>query len=113
MKTINEYTIYCTEEQTKKALELGAPIGNGHYYDKICIINTIDYATPTTEQMIGWLNDKSLQVTIRFRGCSWYYNIMSNYDVLSIGEDVSSRKEATLAAIDTALEYLVNDYLIK
>ncbi len=26
MKTISEYTIFCTEAQTKKALELGAPL---------------------------------------------------------------------------------------
>lgn len=30
MKTLSDYTIYCTESQTKKALELGAPIISFH-----------------------------------------------------------------------------------
>lgn len=57
MKTISDFTIYCTPEQTMKALELGATIIDGHYYHKICIINNNDYATPTAEQMIGFILD--------------------------------------------------------
>lgn len=113
-----DYTIYCTSEQTKKALELGAPIVKVDSRDKhmiycrnMCYPRIADYpyAMPTTEQILNWFEDKSLQVTIRFRGNSWYYDIMSGYNVLSIGKDVSTRKEATLNAIDTALEYLINN----
>lgn len=106
---MNEYTIYCNPIQTKKALELGAPIEKDWIPE--CLFNN-DYFSlknPTAEQMISWFEDKSLQVTIRFRGNSWYYDIMSGYNVLSIGKDVSTRKEATLNAIDTALEYLINN----
>lgn len=66
MKTISDYTIYCTPEQTRKALELGAPlyklsmsVEDSHLRDKSIRINTdeelIDYAIPTAEEMIGWL----------------------------------------------------------
>lgn len=42
---MEEYTIYCTEEQTKRALELGAPIK--------MFLDGMD--NPTAEQMIGFI----------------------------------------------------------
>ena len=81
---MNRYTIYCTEEQTKKALELGAPLNCCYHNDDFqntIKIGSLHYVEiPTAEQMLGWLED--------------------NYE---------SRKEATLAAIDAALEYLINN----
>lgn len=107
---MNKYTIYCTTEQTKKAIRLGAPIEmNSHSHGRPYIQDGVNFLIcPTTEQMISWLENKSLQVTIHFRGNSWYYNIMSGYKVLSISKNVSTRVEATLTAIDAALEYLNN-----
>ena len=108
---MNRYTIYCTAEQTKKALELGAPIEYGNdFYHK-------DYGTlalPTAEQLIGWL---------RTQGYTPY-----TYPVTKDGQDVLSArlliqnkggstdifcgfgKDYTiiLAAIDKALKYLSN-----
>lgn len=63
MKTISDYTIYCTPEQTKKALELGVPIEkkeiqvcdnakNFFWHDDFY------YNYPTAEEMIGWLEEQ-------------------------------------------------------
>lgn len=53
METISDYTIYCTEEQTKKALELGAPIVYSNTFSQHSTIETITdkgYAViPTAE----------------------------------------------------------------
>ena len=56
---MNKYTIYCTEEQTRKAVELGAPIElyyGGEYESEL--IDGIRYITPTAEEMIGWLEEQ-------------------------------------------------------
>lgn len=110
---MKSYTIYCTEEQTKKALELGAPIGDGHYYDKICIIDNNDYAAPTTEQMIGWLEEQDGISSILVDKDQYEkYMYVLRGDKRKIINDAygfPSRKEATIAAIDAALEYLSNN----
>lgn len=64
---MNKYTIYCTAEQTRKALELGAPIERGHessryfnfgvptFYDgndEVCRVKNSIIFIPTAEQMI-------------------------------------------------------------
>lgn len=76
-KTMNDYTIYCTEDQTKKALELGAPIELWSEYHKKqehdfkldtpipCKQFTNGYCVascPTAEQMIGWLEEQGVWV---------------------------------------------------
>lgn len=113
---MDRYTINCTPEQTKKALELGAPIdhsgvpfedleslGYSEYYKSI-----IYGIIPTAEEMIGWLRSKGFRFKIdelsditpayRVKFGYWYRNGQS-----------SNPKEATLAAIDAALEYLINN----
>lgn len=117
---MNKYTIRCTPEQTQKALNLGAPleIGEGkgtilcrlqnyHTY-KACVI-------PTAEEMIGWLEEQGIQIVFitdlynRWQGL--LYDIkkpMSEGQHIHQCNYVSTRKEATLAAIDAALEYLGN-----
>ena len=92
---MKRYTLYCTLEQTMKALELGAPIDIEDYEPRLaCII-------PTAEQMIGWLeacyNDTDITIE-RYSNGRWMYFIgwqSSGY--------YESRQEATLAAIDAAL----------
>ena len=107
---MNQYTIYCTPEQTMKALELGAPI--------TATLNTFEpnlyeylgafFRIPTAERMIGWLEEQGFYFYIFKDYCwngevqygnNWYYSI----------DDVNSRKEATLAAIDAALDYLIKN----
>lgn len=99
---MNRYTIYCTKEQTKKAIELGAPI---ELYDNdkcphFKWWDNFEYIIPTAEQMCGWL---------RCRGMKFYFNDITSlwqvvYDINIIGQGCSDNKE--LAAIDAALDYL-------
>lgn len=130
---MNKYTIYCTKAQTKRAFEFGAPIkankdySNGNLPETLCvygdIVNKDDYGVgeciilhiPTAEQMCGWLEGKGLELRVikqRFRdGTSAYIFAMLDNDGYFIpGKNMvyPSRPEATLAVIDTALEYLSN-----
>ena len=100
-KTLSDYTISCTEEQTQKVLELGASIRK--------LSNSIpEYKAPTAEQMIGWLEDEVFrEVNIQYFGNYWEYNLYtSSEDLVSHKGNFRSRQEATFAAIDAALEYL-------
>lgn len=116
MKTISDYTIYCTEEQTRKAFELGAPLPHPRVIDtiegkSIRIPNETGdfYLMPTTDQMIGWLEDKgftSIEITFG-EGTKWQYEIFCGY--YDFGAQYNTRKEATLAAIDAALKYLTSE----
>lgn len=142
MKTLSDYTIYCTEEQTKKVLELGAPIAFDTYYSSIGIENAIsgrnkneyvlvynphrhdDYlckvlTIPTAEQLIGWLEEQGVWIHFckpnqRPELLSYSISNMGNpFRRVFIGGEFPTRKKATLAAIDAALEYLSNNNLIK
>lgn len=149
---MKEFTIYCTEEQTKKAFELGAPIitlpnyeeykdfpfvrcGNGNEYP--CII-------PTAEQMLGWLESQKeiLDINISLyeddgypRMCGYSFDIYDRDKNIIVGtftekgnlvymdpisrkyiylvgtyyNDFLTKNEATLAAIDAALDYLIDN----
>lgn len=121
---MQNYTIHCTPEQTKKALELGAPIEilsnytefRGFPFIKCQDGNERPYVPPTTEQMIGWLEEqediKEIFVTLQY--VTWCYAIiLSNGSVIECKDSYDSRKEATRVAIDAALEYLVDNDLIK
>lgn len=113
---MNKYTIYCTPQQTKKALELGAPMNYVETNTPTpnitriqCGFETDIYVEiPTAEQMVGWLDEQG--VKINFYSSSRYtyelhYANNYNNDVV-ISESFSTCKEASLAAIDAALEYL-------
>lgn len=113
---MNRYTIPCTEQQTRKALEFGAPIEietsfmalvNRTYFDnenKYVII-------PTAEQMIGWLEEQGILIDI---DAEWNKSVLVyvwDCENKSLINNVfhGSRKKATLAAIDAALEYLTKE----
>lgn len=122
MKTISDYSILCTLEQTHKALELGAPIDNIEHFASIgkCYVsgnNIYDngkcYFIPTAEQMISWLEEKTkLEIRIeKYMNEYWSYTL---YDKSGIKLDMcdciyTSRKGANIAAIDAALYYLINN----
>ena len=113
---MNQYTIYCTPEQTKKALELGVPIEIEPYDNPYCVPQKypkIIVKYPTAEQMIGWLEEQritSIEITFS-KETKWKFEFFSEcYD---FDAPYNSRKEATLAAIDAALEYLADNNLIK
>lgn len=112
---MEEFTIYCTKEQTRKALELGASIEEidyncqqGYIYEKV-----------TAEQMMGWLEAKGLCVEPYRTACGYLCTISkvpSGSQIYSQDEEgddeysgqFTTKGKAILAAIDTALEYLTN-----
>lgn len=130
---MDKYTIYCTEEQTKKALELGAPIekvGISQRDPSRPVYYTDDpkenwesdaYYCPTAEQMIRWLEEQGIfiEVSPSFNEDGTHlfiYHIGSDIDSWIDSElkhiagellTYPSRKEATIAAIDAALDYLI------
>ena len=110
---MERYAIYCTAEQTKKALELGAPIhalyieGNHELWE---------YKIPTAEQMVGWMEEQELidsieitKSTIVNEQGEWQYSVWDKEEQWDCGaHGFNSRKEATLAAIDATLNDLSN-----
>lgn len=103
---MNRFTIPCTVEQTKKALELGAPI---EVCDNYTITNDFRfYNIPTAEQIISWLEEQGIFISIvpdtDENTCA---NHVETKKYSLCNEVHLSRKEATLAAIDAALEYLL------
>lgn len=109
---MDNYTIYCTEEQKKKALKLGAPIET---YEPTIIhsraggsFTTPTIETVTAEELIGWLEEQGLYFSIECIG-DYVYEVWTkdkDKSVIIINSCVHTRKEATLAAIDAALDYL-------
>lgn len=111
---MNIYSIFCTEEQIKKALKLGAPIET---YKPIIInskaggsFTTPTIETVTAEQMIGWLeqNPRISDFDIYRSGSTyWAFFVTKFCGLIKSKKKYFSRKEATLAAIDEALDFLV------
>lgn len=101
---MEQYTIYCTEEQTRKALELGAPLlkytSIPNFVEVIEIAPYEYYEILTAEQMIGWLRSKGIKFNFSDTTNTW--RITFNYVIIDCGK--SERKE--LAAINAALDYL-------
>lgn len=114
-----KYTIPCTPEQTKKALELGAPLEHNTYAEndfieapmkKFPTVKT-RLVIPTAEEMIGWLEEQIDNIdVIKDTDGTWNYLFYpTNSSKHEIGSKYTSRKEATLAAIDAALACLTNN----
>lgn len=112
---MNRYEIRCTAAQTKKALELGAPI---EYVDRFnenlpCELieftdtngkkKSAEFVIPTAEQMIGFLRNKGIR--FHFDDITNFWRIVFNLEIIAKG--YSETKE--LDAIDKALEYLTNN----
>lgn len=117
--TMNTYTIYCTNEQTKKALELGAPIvqykavyiseNTPHcveYKDDVRVITTY----PTAEQIICWLEEQGIFIHLNYIATygysSWLTSIQDGKHLSENLGYVDTHKKAILNAIDFALNYL-------
>lgn len=128
---MEEFTILCTKEQTLKALKLGAKIktamskynatianknceqGKESFdeYQKKGIIflsngfSAMAYIIPTVEQMIGWLRSKGFRFKITEYKTETFWKIVCE-NWFTCGKNTYP-KEATLAAIDAALDYLI------
>lgn len=133
---MNRYTIYCTEEQTKKALELGAPLHvitakdknvikafkaftNGRRKNECTVLENFQpngdhwcklITIPTAEQIIGWLEGKGIYLEPRHTDDNkihiWVGSFIPHPDGKWTDSHPSGRA-ATLAAIDAALNYLI------
>lgn len=115
---MDKYIIYCTEEQVKKAIELGAPMLTKTF---ISSFGKIETNLTTAEQMLGWLEEQGVLMQIEPINGMHYYWLLSTKElteepdryswvtqyVTPNYEEIPSRKEATLAAIDAALDYLI------
>ena len=108
---MNRYTICCTAEQTKKALELGAPIQyasiNDIRLERYVCIDDECYTIPTTDQMIWWLRSKGIQ--FHFDDETNYWNIGDATNDLTPLRRYGYSDNKELSAIDAALEYLENN----
>lgn len=118
---MDKYIIYCTPEQTKMALKLGAPIQLWKGFEAThtptgsFIENNVLYFIPTAEQMIMWLEEQRILIEIYYNSTYRHYNYCKKYGGYgnwgcalydSYTHGFPSRKDATLAAIDAAFEYL-------
>lgn len=109
---MKEFTIYCTPEQTRKALELGVPLNSCYHNDDFqntIKIGSLHYVEiPTAEQMMGWLRTKGFGFGITEYIDHVFWRVANDHDERwYISDDkLTDTKEATLAAIDAALEYL-------
>lgn len=116
---MNRFTIYCTESQTKKAFKLGAPIRRVIDENVACAVIIEDgcyhtYEIPTTEQMVGWIESIStiqLHIEKQMLNSGTKYRIWVREECKPFSNIIkmfsyTSRREACIAAIDAALDYL-------
>lgn len=131
---MEKYTIYCNEEQVKKALKLRAPISEAmsrynsllvyerieqgketkEYYNNqgIAICGKRTYKSPTAEQMIGWLDEQGISIEIYFsrQYALFDWSLFTRRKIIKNNKPEAqyyyTRKEATLAAVDAAFDYL-------
>lgn len=123
LSIMEQFEIRCTPQQTQKALQLGAPIIKVDTFDKRLIYGSnmcyplteadypyaiYPYAIPTAEEMIGWLEEQNnIIITIEIGTDCWHSRV-SNPEIYIKRINKPTRKKATLAAIDAALDYLSN-----
>lgn len=125
---MNRYEIRCTPEQTRKALELGAPIEfemewpfNSDTFErspypeiKMDKDGEPSLINPTAEQMLGFFRSKNIHIVIQkdiIDNWSAYGHEISpiEFTVFDRLTGYKSYEEATIAAIDAALEYLTDN----
>lgn len=126
MKTMQDYTLFCTAEQAKRAYALGAPIDKSPFGKYL--------VPPTTYSMSGWLRTKKhmfFEIFLSSKNtkvgndwrviCKWEFRIRHTKKINPIfkepeyiaGLDENNNafrfdtyEEAESAAIDAALEHL-------
>lgn len=65
---------------------------------------------PTAEQMLGWLEEQGILIDIHFYCVSWDMRTRTKTGhIISQKMSIDSRQEATLGAIDAALDYLIKN----
>lgn len=108
---MEEFTIYCTTNQTIKAFELGAPIKEDYRYkedimfEEKCLTCERQLVPPTAEQMVGFLRGKGIK--FQFDDEIDYWCVSIDDDPWAGASGFGENKE--LAAIDAALDYLLDN----
>lgn len=135
VKSMRDYREYCTEEQTLRALKLGAVLEPGVAYlsdirpfvyrepdKKSCAWNNSScWFCPTTQEMIRWIEDTtSIRVNIvslngdEFGIAVIDYTEEEPFDLtLNDNTEYSSRTEAERAVIDVVLKHLEDNKVMK
>lgn len=116
---MEEFTIYCTPEQTRKALELGAPLNscyhNGDFQNTIKIGSLHYVEVPTAEQMINWLRIKHKvfcnvidEYSHGIENFIYYIEVNKGHNDIfrSRHEYELSHDKAVMCVINLALKYL-------
>lgn len=108
---MKRYTLFCTDEQTKNALELGAPISSRNSIivpPRWVEINGAVYESPTAEQMTMWLEEKEITYFLDVPDKLWDFVLYDkdSYIRSCEGDGYPSIQEVIIAAIDAALDYL-------
>ena len=113
MKSMLNYSIYCTSEQTKRAYKLGAPIDIWSEYNAVRFVKITNeyFELPTTEQMKGWLREKNIFINV-CHNCdgygTWLKKIVPSEQIGELIGYFDEETKAVLASIDAALDYLEN-----
>lgn len=105
---------YCTEEQTKKALEAGAPIERkwDYYSEKPmeneCYLGDHGFAKiPTVEWMMEWLKHANGMKVQVYQYSGGFGCLLITGDEIFNERPYRSKDDALLATIDAALDYLL------
>jgi len=102
---MEQYAIYCSEEQTKRAYELGAPI------EEVCTCESpheyyvregLFIVAPTAEQMCRWSREKGIFI---LESQPNIYDIVVEENEIYVFTKIDEAQDIP-AAIDTALDYL-------
>ena len=103
---MERYIIFCTKEQTERAIKLGAPCENPDDFTPMRF--------PTAEQMRGWLREEygiqAFVSTLVGNTASVY--VKGNFTMFNVNncdgmpKNFDTYEQAILAAIDAALDYL-------
>lgn len=111
---MEEFSIYCTEELTKRALKLGAPIDNTGTPDDMSSItfcheydngDWVIVFRPTAEQMKNWLKRVHKIYIHIYEWDFWEYDMSYNGQYYE-GMFYKTEEEALFAAFNVALDIL-------
>ena len=117
MKTISDYTIHCTEEQTKRAYKLGAPINkvfealaeHSVYIEENGKVFYLEI--PTTRQIRRWLDEEkhiNFAVVKLLLFILIFFNIASRFN---LANSLSSFLRASSRADFTSSPKLITAFL--
>lgn len=111
---MTQFDTYCTEQQARRAYNLGAPLEIGFGNGTICckLLGKEGYTKrkiPTVPQMRGWLREQNIFINVCHNSDGygvWLKSIMPSEQIGELIGYYEGEPQAILAGIDTALYYL-------